>query len=195
MVLTKTYTRILEYYNHSSFTAIERVIQPNHVTFKPVEGNFNTTTEVKSKKVLTTDLSNDKETWSERQESSETGNAGKKGKDGSENKIRSEIEYTIITESSLFSIFKERNSLSLKEKEDSTRIRERNIPGMIYLIEKDIIHAAIQNNKLSNLRVQYPALLNSKNFDSLVTDYVILADQSIHAYRIRQESLRDDLKK
>jgi len=40
------------------------------------------TVEIDSKTVLATNLTNDKETWSERQKDGETGNTGEKGKDG-----------------------------------------------------------------------------------------------------------------
>jgi len=111
-------------------------------------------------------------------------------------KIKLEVKSNIQSFlTAVFFIFKLIHSFSLKEKEDSARIRERNILRMINFTEKNILHAAIQKNKLSNLRVYYPALLISKNFDSLVTAELILANQSMHAYRIKQQSLRDDLKK
>ena len=52
-----------------------------------------------------------------------------------------------------------------------------------------------QKNKLSNLRAHCTALLISKNFNSHVTTEVNLADKSMHAYKIKQHSLRNDLKK
>ena len=53
----------------------------------------------------------------------------------------------------------------------------------------------IQKNQLSNLRAHCTALLISKNLNSHVTTEVSLADKSMHAYKIKQHSLRDDLKK
>ena len=52
-----------------------------------------------------------------------------------------------------------------------------------------------QKNKLSNLRAHCTALLISKNFNSHVTTEVNLADKSMHAYKIKQHSLRYDFKK
>ena len=70
------------------------------------------TIEIDSKTAVATDLTNDKETWSERQKDGETGNTGEKGKDGSKNNIKSKVEYTILPESSLFSTLIEIHSLA-----------------------------------------------------------------------------------
>ncbi|XP_065572463.1 uncharacterized protein LOC136034896 [Artemia franciscana] len=131
------------------------------------------------------------EKFTGRQDNGGLGEVGAKGKDGEDNKRKSQIQHLTVVGNSLFSIFEAINSF-IAEKSERRYDGEKSVLRIIDYIENLVILMNQQKDALSTLRAHYTTQLIGMSLDSLIRSEMNLADALIVSYKNKQESLSTD---